>query len=318
MENPNAQKNTGCLKVIIVALVLFVIFGVVYAITLYSYTKEDEGSAGVVTDTPANDPNYIGVSVKIVTVDPIKGDAVARMEFEPHGNLTTDGGATVARDLKFYVNSANGKQEHDFTKGKRMNPIETTVDMYDGQVMDYPFDRHKAQLTLAFIAPASKENKQAAPAARAEDDSAGAPVEEPGDESIPITAELYDSVAGLKISAAKSPESAPDFVSIDLEVARTGTAKFFSIFIMVAMWTLTIAVFLLTLFVAVGGRKIELGMFSFLGALLFAFPTLRNSQPGTPPIGTLGDFIAFFWAEVIIALCLLTLILLWLYRQPGK
>ena len=66
-----------------------------------------------------------------------------------------------------------------------------------------------------------------------------------------------------------------------------------------------------------GHRKIEIGMFSFLGALLFAFPALRNSQPGTPPIGTMSDFLAFFWAEVIIALSLLSVVLRWIIRGPG-
>jgi hypothetical protein len=318
MENTDNPKSSSTVKVMIAAAVLLVVFGVAFVLVLRSYTKEDESRAAVVSDAEAKDPDYVEVSVKIVSVDPIKGDAVARIEFEPHGSLTTDEGVTVARDLKLYVNSANGKQEHDFSKGKRMNPIETVVDMYDGQVMDYPFDSHKAQLTLAFIAPAPKENKQAGAATRAEDDSAGAPAEEPGDEAVPVTVELYGSVAGLKMEAKKSSDSTPEFVTIDLDISRASTARFFSLFIMTAMWALTVAVLLLTLFVAFGNRKIELAMFSFLGALLFAFPALRNSQPGTPPIGTLGDFIAFFWAEVIIALCLLALLALWLYRKPAK
>ena len=52
-------------------------------------------------------------------------------------------------------------------------------------------------------------------------------------------------------------------------------------------------------------------------ALLFAFATVRNAQPGTPPIGTYSDFISFFWAEVIIALCLVVLVFTWLLR-PAK
>jgi len=37
---------------------------------------------------------------------------------------------------------------------------------------------------------------------------------------------------------------------------------------------------------------------------LFAFPAVRNSQPGVPPVGTWGDFVSFFWAESMIALAL--------------
>jgi hypothetical protein len=86
---------------------------------------------------------------------------------------------------------------------------------------------------------------------------------------------------------------------------------------MTMMWGLTIAVIFLTLSVVLRGRKVELGMFSFAAALLFAFAAVRNAQPGTPPIGTYGDFISFFWAEVILALCLVTLVFTWLIR-PAK
>jgi hypothetical protein len=64
-------------------------------------------------------------------------------------------------------------------------------------------------------------------------------------------------------------------------------------------------------------NEVELAMFSFTAALLFAFATVRNAQPGAPPIGTYSDFISFFWAEVIIALCLVLLVFTWLLR-PAK
>jgi hypothetical protein len=104
---------------------------------------------------------------------------------------------------------------------------------------------------------------------------------------------------------------------VDLSIARASTTLFFSTFIMIAMWMLTLGVIFLVFRVYRGERKIEISMFSFLGALLFAFPALRNSQPGTPPIGTLSDFIAFFWAEVIIALSLLAVVIRWVTRGVG-
>jgi len=100
-----------------------------------------------------------------------------------------------------------------------------------------------------------------------------------------------------------------------MTVARASTTKFFSLFVMMMMWGLTIAVLLLTLSVVLRGRKVEVSMFSFTAALLFAFSTVRNAQPGTPPVGTYSDFISFFWAEVIIALCLVALVFTWVLRK---
>jgi hypothetical protein len=80
------------------------------------------------------------------------------------------------------------------------------------------------------------------------------------------------------------------------------------------MWALAISVLFFVMSLVFRGRKIEVGMFSFLAALLFAFYAVRNSQPNIPPIGVYSDFLAFFWAEVIIALCLLIAVFTWIFR----
>jgi hypothetical protein len=144
------------------------VFIVAYALVLNGYEKEAEKNAAVVSDSGERGPNHIEANVKIVSVDPIKGDMVVRLEFEPHGNLTSDESVTINRDPKFYVNSAVGKQEHEFPKGKRMNPFDVTLEMFDGEASDYPFDEHHTELTLTFFAPApakaaASKNEEAAP-----------------------------------------------------------------------------------------------------------------------------------------------------------
>jgi len=39
---------------------------------------------------------------------------------------------------------------------------------------------------------------------------------------------------------------------------------------------------------------------SLFAALLFGLLCLRNSLPGTPPIGTFSDFLAFLWVQGIV------------------
>ncbi|WP_223244548.1 DUF4436 family protein [Streptomyces sp. CBMA156] len=38
-----------------------------------------------------------------------------------------------------------------------------------------------------------------------------------------------------------------------------------------------------------------------MAATLFALVGLRNAAPGSPPIGSLLDYAAFFWAELLVA-----------------
>jgi hypothetical protein len=293
MEEPNKSKMP-----MIIGVILLLVFAAAYVFVLMAYKNEGANrSAELVADTQKAGENRVDVSGRIVTADPLKGDIVVRLEFTPHGSFATPEG-TLARDLDLFVSSATGKNAHEFKKGKRMNPVEAVVEIYEGEPMDYPFDAHNAELSFFFEPAAAK----------------GA---ESSGESIPVAVEMRGSVAGLRLDTEYAKESAVDHPIIDISVERASTARFFSIFIMVAMWALTIGVICLVFRVFAGHRKIEISMFSFLGALLFAFPALRNSQPGTPPIGTLSDFLAFFWAEVIIALSLLSVVLRWLIRGPG-
>ena len=39
----------------------------------------------------------------------------------------------------------------------------------------------------------------------------------------------------------------------------------------------------------------------WMAATLFALIGMRNAAPGSPPIGSLIDYAAFFWAEAIVA-----------------
>jgi len=295
MEEPTKSKKT-----LLVGLVLLLIFAGAYIFVLTKYKSEGENRAAYLeADTQKAGENRIDVSGRVVTADVIKGDVVVRLEFTPKGSFLSADGVTLARDLELYVATATGKNMHEFKKGKRMGPIEAVVEIYEGEPMDYPFDNHTAELSFFFEPAAAKGGETG------------------GNESIPVAVELRGSVAGLRMDTEYAKENAPDHPVIEINIQRATTAVFFSVFIMIAMWALAIGVLCLVYRVFAGHRKIEISMFSFLGALLFAFPALRNSQPGTPPIGTLSDFLAFFWAEVIIALSLLSVVLRWLIKGPG-
>jgi Domain of unknown function (DUF4436) len=114
-------------KDIIITAAVVIVFGIALVLVLNIYKSEGDKRSAAVSDLGDKDPNHIEVDVKLVSIDPNKGDVVARLEFLPRGNFTTDEGSTLARDLKLFVNSATGKQEIDFPKGKRMNPSEVVV-----------------------------------------------------------------------------------------------------------------------------------------------------------------------------------------------
>lgn len=332
--------NKPATRDIIIGVGLLVVFAIAMLFVINAYQNEGEKRSAEISAEGQKDPNHIETFVKLLTVDPVKGDVTARLEFIPHGALAKENG-TLAHKLKLNVNSATGKQEHEFPADKRMNPVEVVINMYDGLVTDYPFDHHSAFLELYMTTSAKAETpaksdsssssststadtEGAAPPANAEQ---GATPAEPKKESastpsveeeVPLAVDFYGSIPGMKIEAAKSADSDESYVGVEMKIGRSSTVRFFSLFIMALMWGAAIAVLFLVLSVILRGRKIEVGMFSFLSALLFALVAVRNSQPGVPPIGVFSDFAAFFWAEVILALCLLAIVFTWLLRPTAK
>jgi hypothetical protein len=81
-----------------------------------------------------------------------KGAIFAHLPFDPDNkeSAAAEDGVTLTRDLELFVSSANGKQSYEFKKGKRMNPVEAMLDLYNGDAMDYPFDEHEAALEMYF------------------------------------------------------------------------------------------------------------------------------------------------------------------------
>ena len=47
--------------------------------------------------------------------------------------------------------------------------------------------------------------------------------------------------------------------------------------------------------------KIDVFPLPFAMALIFGLPALRNIQPYVPPVGVLGDYFSFIWAELLVA-----------------
>lgn len=294
------ENNTNRTKEIVIGIICLLIFASVYYYVLHTFDHENDVRESLLKDEQ-DDKDYILVAVQIASVDPVKGDVQARVNLVPHGKYTEDG-TTLTQDMTFYVNSITGKNEHNFTKGKSMNPIDVTLDMYDGAVTDYPFDTHEADLNMLLV------------------------TKEPGDSGktketvVPVEEEISFKAAihGFVIEETKAKTKDSDYSEVNIHIERTSSVLYFSIFIMILMWAIIIAVVLILLSILVRKRKLEYSMFAFLATLLFALPALRGIQPFVPGIGCFSDYIAFFWAEGIVAAGLITMIFTWLKRPGAK
>lgn len=294
---------------------LFLILGIIAILAMLA-TAQNQTNGTTKTD-------YIEVLGKVISIDVVKGDVSIRLEFIPHGKFFKEEDGTLTQNLKFDINSSNGKQEIAFEKGKRMNPTEAVLNMYDGDISDYPFDAHKADLIFYFTAkPEKPKTTEEKPKTTEENPATETKTEKPVEEEIsevevPFSLDFTPALAGYNITAAKTKDSDETFMDMELTITRGSMAKFFSVFVMILMWAITIVVASLAFSVVFRDRKPEIAMFSFIATLLFAFVTLRNGLPFAPPIGINFDYLSFFLAEIILAVCLVSIVATWVLR-PAK
>ena len=307
-------------KEVIVGVIVLAVVGAAMFYTLSVFNAESGQKVIDISQQGDKEASHIDTHVKLMSIDPIKGDASARFEFTPSENLLAEDG-TLKQELKLYVNSANGKQEIDFAKGKLMTPVEAVFNMHGGQATQYPFDKYVADIDI-YITKGKVDEKKPATAAAPKETADGEHAAEPAkteddDLELAISVDFLGSIPGYKIEAANAKYSEVDFVGIETKIERSGTVVFVSMFVSVLTWVLTIGILFLVISLFMRGRKVEIAMFSFMGAMLFGFYAIRNSQPNVPPIGVYSDFMSYIWCEIIVGVCLLACLIAWVLR-PAK
>ena len=244
-----------------------------------TYTFKREGEA----------ERFILSNARVVAIDPVKGDMVVRLGFTPRG-LADEFGVLTTR-LILDINSSTGRTEYEFVEGRTMAPVEVTLSM-EGKAQRYPFDKHTAPLNV--MATVFDEQKHPYP--------------------VPITVTISSEVAGYRVDMESAEQKTrPEFCRLKMSVQRSPSVLVFDIFVMFLMAAVAISTLLVTRSV-IRGRKLELPFLQWMATLLFALLPLRNSMPCAPPLGTLSDYLAFFWAESLIAISLLILVRTWLVR----
>lgn len=283
-------------RVIEVAVAFLILFAIVaaYLPVLNFYRGESARKDAELVVGNEKNPDHVAAYARVLSVDPLKGDMVIRLEFKPKGTFVSNDGFTAIDDVTLWVEAAAGNQERAFQKGKPMSPTDVMVSLYDGLVTDYPFDAYQADLSLFLFVPGKGEQK--------------AP------EIVPVVTYLYANLHGYDIGATVDTEGSAIGTFVTMKIARSATTMFFAIFIMVAQWVLALGVLAWALSVLIRGRRIEATLFGWVGAMLFAFPALRSAVPGAPPIGSLTDYLAFFWAEAIVMVSLVMLVYSYLSR----
>ncbi|KAL1917671.1 uncharacterized protein VTP21DRAFT_4064 [Calcarisporiella thermophila] len=257
--------------------------------TFRAYQREAEkyGQDLIVRTPNTTIPGVLYIEGKVVSVDFNNANFKVHFDFDPNEGLETQD--------NFFARNVTINWGVSLTKFPADQPAistDITFPFVDGDLSKYPFDSWKSSIYI--IATQDKAY-------------------------LPVDLTLYGTIQTLKFQPTHRLE-AGNFITIDVKVKRSSSTIGFSIFVIVTMWLITLAVSILTYKAITKQFKVEPPIFVWPGTLLFALPAFRNTQPGVPSPGTSGDVMGFFWNMGIVAFSLLILVGLWLKRwkhQPA-
>ena len=207
-----------------------------------------------------------------------------------------DAEGRLEESITVVVSPTVANTEIAFTAGRVPAPKEVVLPV-SGLVQAYPFDRYDFRMSIQ------------------------AHVMRNGEEiPIPVDTGSFFRLAGWSL------DSKDDISGAVFRASASGTlTRDFS--------TIGIALLLLALMVIIAGlvvrvvrsvaaNRMELNLFvaSWITALLFALLPLRNSLPGSPPLGSWIDILMYFWvvAVVMVSLAFVTGLLLARAKKPSE
>jgi Domain of unknown function (DUF4436) len=217
--------------------------------------------------------NKIVLAVTVKKVDPANDDLLLSVLPTPEGNLVRPADDTPAKTFVVKLGTSDPPLL-TFAAGRPISVQEVHASLENsGTFTDYPLDHYEGD--IGFVATS-------------------------GDQLLPLVVQLRD-IDPYFITKAPSSATESHVVVFHIRISRTRGTLILVWFMMAAMWALSLSV--------LGGAWIlvshRMGMvwpaFGWMAATMFALIAVRNAVPGSPPIGSLMDYAAFFWAEAIIA-----------------
>lgn len=307
------RKKIGRFGKLLIVSILVLVY---CAVLVRAINESARRSLRLRDDTDAAD--HVEISVLVTAVNPSTHELTAQISLRPQGNIAKDE-VTPAVDLNLLTNNVKSPQEFSFPKGKRMNRIEVVFPL-NGEVNQYPFDRYGTTLWVLMTTPARKKPPQTSNIPESAGDQAlqlaiGTTALQ-ASTVVPLTINLSASTPGIKFEGSVSRGSA-QVLGIELKLRRADSVISVSILLMVLMGGLAMSLLAMVL-KATSGPQVNLVPLSICISLIFGLPALRNVQPGVPPVGALGDYFSFIWAEIIVGASALIIVWTWLLRSDER
>ena len=275
------------------------LIGAVVLLALLSSLDRRVVAADVaVLKEPAPDAKrWMEVNVKVVGLDLNRETLALQLECIPQGDELIGASRLIYPTTLTLGISPEGTTKKAVFKGENTGAILNAGLDFDGNVNDYPWDRHTTSLWVSATMKVGGKTV-----------------------AIPVRLAAYGAWPGLdiKLHARTGQYGAEIPRELDFLVTRSGVTVWVVYFSIALTWALIFSVVGMVVSVMFSGRKPEIAMLAYFGTLLFAMTAFRNALPGTPPMGAASDYVAFFWGYAVAIIAIAAVSIAWLTRQTAK
>ncbi|WP_329197104.1 MULTISPECIES: DUF4436 family protein [unclassified Streptomyces] len=274
-DPPRARRSGGSLLPVLLPIAVLIVVAVGVGSWLQFTERQAVDTVHAVGSSAAD---RVDVEAVVQSVDAKARELVLRVWVTPRGNLGEAEGAAPVADLSLATSGAT-QEDLEFKAHERLATTDTQVALTGGSISDYPFDTYET--VIGFRAQL-------------------------GGKQVPVR--LLFSNNDTLFSASARPAPSRQEAALALRLSRSGSVLVFAVFMMVVMWALAASVLLGAWYLTTRGNGLVWPALAWMAATLFALSAFRGTAPGTPPIGCVLDWFAFLWAETVIALCLVTVV----------
>ncbi|MEI7560953.1 MAG: DUF4436 family protein [Actinomycetes bacterium] len=301
----------------------------VYAFIIVGISLKSNGTDNSVDDLIAEqiDSKHLDIFVQITDIDPLKGEAKARILPWPNDEyfgFRYRSGWMPKKDISIHVdsvlgNSPNNDNLYIFKKDIPNGGFDVSVDQAPGSsvsnVSGYPFDKYQFEVPIS--------------ATYFDDKGAGNDLNVfPQDytkeiDTFKVKMEHVLWADSTKVVSKNDKESIKSAVeefsqgisSSIFSAQRSDSTKLLTFIILILMLTALASVTTMAFMVSAGRRPPTLSALIWSAALTFSLISLRDLFPGKPPIGILIDKVIYFPALLITLVCSLWILIIWTRRE---
>ncbi|MFB7864873.1 DUF4436 family protein [Streptomyces sp. NPDC056069] len=275
-DAPRPPRSRASILPVLVPIGLLI----VVAVAVGSWLQFAERQAVDTVHTTGSDaPDRVDVEANVQHVDAAARELVLRVRVGLHGSVGEEEGSAPVADLVVETSVAT-VGDLAFEAHERLSTKDVQVALADGSINDYPFDTYATDIGFRALL-----------------------------DGRPVPVRLLFSNNDTLFSVSATPVPSGNEAVMNLDLRRSSSVLVFVTFMMIVMWALAASVLIATWYLTTRSKSLVWPALAWMAATLFALSAFRNTAPGSPPIGCVLDWFAFLWAETIIALCLISVVL---------